>query len=139
VGREGDGVAEHVRRRMSNTRGRDTAPEIAVRRELHRLGFRFRVNYPPVQGLRRTADIVFTKRKVAVFIDGCFWHRCPEHYRPATGQRAAFWREKIESNAARDAQTTELLTARGWTVRRFWEHEPPTEVARVIVELLRRL
>lgn len=132
-----ENVEEPVRRRMSNTRGRDTAPEMAVRRELHRLGFRFRVNYQPVEGLRRTADIVFTKRMVAVFVDGCFWHRCPQHYRPATGRRAEFWRSKIEANADRDLETTELLTSRGWIVLRFWEHEDPVVAVGEIAALLR--
>lgn len=132
-----DDVEEHVRRRMANTRGRDTAPELAVRRELHRLGYRFRVNYPPVTGLRRTADIVFTKRKVAVFIDGCFWHRCPEHYRPSTGRRAEFWRAKIDSNASRDLETSELLAGHGWIAARFWEHEDPDVIVGQIAALLR--
>jgi DNA mismatch endonuclease (patch repair protein) len=132
-----DQVEEHVRRRMANTRGRDTAPELAVRRELHRLGYRFRVNYPPVTGLRRTADIAFTKYRLAVFIDGCFWHRCPEHYRPSTGPRAEFWRAKIDSNASRDLETSELLADHGWTAARFWEHEDPDAIVTEICALLR--
>lgn len=135
---EFDDVDESVSRRMANTRGRDTTPELAVRRELHRLGYRFRVNYPPVVGLRRSADIVFTRSRVAVMIDGCFWHGCPEHYRPSTGQRAEFWRAKIASNVSRDLETTDLLTGHGWTVSRYWEHENPTVIVEKIAGLLGR-
>lgn len=134
-----DDVEEHVRRRMANTRGRDTKPEMAVRQELHRLGYRYRVSYAPVAGARRTADIVFTRRKVALFIDGCFWHGCPEHYRPSTGPRAAFWSVKIEANVRRDLETTGLLEGAGWRVRRFWEHEEPSDVVGEIAGLLRSL
>lgn len=118
-----DDVEEHVRRRMANTRGRDTKCEMAVRRELHRRGYRYRVNYAPVAGLRRTADIVFTKKKIAMFIDGCFWHGCPEHYRPATGPRAGFWGAKITQNETRDRGTDRVLLEAGWQVLRAWEHE----------------
>ncbi|GAB3652969.1 very short patch repair endonuclease [Nocardioides korecus] len=134
-----DDVEEHVRRRMANTRGRDTRPEMAVRRELHRLGYRYRVNYAPVPGVRRTADIVFTKKKLAVCIDGCFWHGCPEHYRPSTGQRAGFWSAKIEANVHRDRETTALWLGQGWSVVRFWEHEEPSDVVGEIRALLGHL
>jgi DNA mismatch endonuclease (patch repair protein) len=115
--------------RMSRTRGRDTSAEMAVRRELHRRGLRYRVNYQPVPGLRRTADIVFTRQRIAVLIDGCFWHGCPTHYRPATGSRSRFWADKIEGNKQRDIESTQKFIDAGWTVLRFWEHSDPTVVA----------
>jgi DNA mismatch endonuclease (patch repair protein) len=120
---------------MQSNRGRDTAPELAVRRLLHAHGLRYRVNYRPVTGLRRTADIVFTKQKVAVFIDGCFWHGCLDHYqRPASNQE--YWDAKIAANRARDASTTELLSDSGWTVLRFWEHCTSADIATEIVTLI---
>jgi DNA mismatch endonuclease (patch repair protein) len=80
---------------------------------------------------RRTIDIVFPKAKIAVFLDGCFWHGCPEH---ATQPKAnaAWWREKLDRNMDRDRETTEHLIGLGWTVLRFWEHEPPTAIAHQI-------
>lgn len=124
-----------VSARFSRTRGRDTKPELLVRRELHSLGHRYRVNYAPVSGLRRTADVVFTRQRVAVFIDGCFWHGCPDHYvEPKT--RTEFWATKIAGNVARDAETTRLLEEAGWTALRFWEHEPVIAVVAAIVARL---
>ncbi|MFJ4278858.1 T/G mismatch-specific endonuclease [Streptomyces sp. Ag82_O1-12] len=116
---------------MSRQSSRDTAPEVAVRRLLHASGFRYRVNVP-VPGLpRRTIDIVFPKTKIAVFLDGCFWHGCPQH---ATHPKAnaEWWRAKLEKNMSRDVETTEHLAAQGWTVLRFWEHEPVSGVAQRI-------
>lgn len=116
---------------MSRQNRRDTAPEVAVRRILHAGGLRYRVN-APVPGMpRRTIDIVFPKAKVAVFLDGCFWHGCPQH---ATSPKAnaEWWRTKLDKNMARDAETTEHLTHEGWTVLRFWEHEPVDDVASTI-------
>ncbi|MFC0681772.1 very short patch repair endonuclease [Lysobacter korlensis] len=112
---------------MRSNRGRDTKPEIAVRRLLHARGFRFRVDFAPVQGLRRRADIVFTRQKLAVFIDGCFWHGCPDHY-SAPGANARFWREKRDANVRRDRQTDALMIDAGWTVLRAWEHEDASAV-----------
>jgi DNA mismatch endonuclease (patch repair protein) len=116
---------------MSRQASRDTAPEVAVRRLLHAAGLRYRVNRPVPDIPRRTIDIVFTKAKVAIFLDGCFWHGCPEH---ATHPKAnaAWWRAKLDKNMARDLETTEHLRAAGWTVLRFWEHESPEDVARRI-------
>lgn len=125
-------VDPNVRRRMSNTRGRDSAPELAVRRILHAAGLRYRVNVRPVADVRRTADIVFPRQRIVVLIDGCFWHGCPDHYRPATGIRAAFWAKKIEQNRHRDEDSTILFETASWTVLRFWEHEHPEDVARSI-------
>lgn len=114
---------------MQSQRVRDTAPEMALRRELHRRGLRYRVDYPVLP--RRRADIVFTKARVAVFVDGCFWHGCPEHG-TWPQNNAEWWRTKIEANRARDANTDERLRADGWTVVRVWEHEDaPSAAARV--------
>ncbi|WP_411091629.1 very short patch repair endonuclease [Streptomyces sp. 049-1] len=116
---------------MSRQGSRDTAPEVAVRRLLHASGMRYRVNVPVPDMPRRTIDIVFPKTKVAVFLDGCFWHGCPQHAtRPKAN--AEWWRTKLEKNMARDSETTGHLAARGWTVLRFWEHEPTEDVARRI-------
>lgn len=124
-------VPEHVRRRMSRTHGRDTAPELEVRRLLHGRGRRYRVNYRPLSGLRRTVDIAFTRHRLAVLIDGCFWHGCPIHYvEPKT--RTDFWRTKIAGNLARDAETDQRLRDAGWIVLRFWEHEDPAGVVTAI-------
>ena len=116
---------------MRANRGRDTGPELAVRRALHARGLRYRVDHPLPFDRRRRADIAFTRARVAVFIDGCFWHGCPEHgATPRTNTE--FWRAKIERNRARDRDTTERLEAMGWIVLRFWEHEAPHWCAELI-------
>jgi DNA mismatch endonuclease, patch repair protein len=125
-----------VRRSMLGNRGRDTRPELAVRRAAHVRGLRYRVSLRPVPGLRRTADLVFPRQKVAVLLDGCYWHGCPAHYRPAK-QNATYWAPKIERNRARDAETTAAFEAAGWTVLRFWEHDDPEQVAASIEETVR--
>ncbi|WP_257957243.1 very short patch repair endonuclease [Nocardioides sp. B-3] len=85
--------------------------------------------------MRRTADIAFTRSRVAIFIDGCFWHGCPQHYvEPKT--RTEFWSDKIAGNTARDLETTRLLEEAGWMALRFWEHEDPREVVSTLVELI---
>ncbi|QGH70857.1 DNA mismatch endonuclease Vsr [Pseudactinotalea sp. HY158] len=116
---------------MRGNKGRDTRPELAVRRAVHALGLRYRVNIRPEPALRRTADLVFTKQKVAVFIDGCFWHGCPEHHTVAK-TNADYWATKVRDNMARDRETTSQLVAAGWRVLRFWEHEGTDDVARRI-------
>lgn len=123
---------------MRANRRRDTAPELAVRRELHRRGLRFRVDYAPVVGLRCRVDIAFTRAQVAVFVDGCFWHRCPEHgvLPYANGE---WWGDKLQGNVARDRRNDRELTAAGWCVVRVWEHEPAFVAAdRVCAAVLRR-
>lgn len=125
------------RRNMQANRSRDTGPEITIRRLLHAKGMRYRVDVRPEPTLRRRADIVFTKQRVAVFIDGCFWHGCPIHGRTAFKHNVNYWPAKIASNRARDLQTTELLEAAGWQVFRFWEHEDAQEVADCIVRAVR--
>ena len=121
-----------VRDRMSTQATRDTGPEMALRRELHGRGLRYRVNRRPDPTVRCTADIVFSRAKVAVFVDGCFWHRCPEHG-TLPKANAQWWVAKLEGNAERDRRTDAELTRRGWLVLRFWEHTP-TETAADEVE-----
>ena len=118
--------SEAVSLRMSRARRRDTAPEIALRKALHADGLRYRVAYPVPGQRRRTIDIAFTRQKVAVFVDGCFWHGCPEHG-TAPRANAEWWRRKLEANRARDVDTDEMLRDRGWTVLRVWEHEGAVE------------
>ena len=123
---------------MQGNRGRDTRPELAIRSRVYRLGLRYRVNERPLKGLRRTADMVFRSVKVAVFVDGCFWHGCPAHAtQPKTN--AQYWADKIETNRERDRQTDQLLQQSGWTVLRFWEHENPETAAETIVESVQAL
>lgn len=127
-----------VRASMRGNRGKDTEPELALRKLLYQRGLRYRVNAQPLAEIRRKADVVFPADRVAVFVDGCFWHGCPEHYRPAT-RNAEFWREKIEGNRARDVETSEQLLAAGWMVIRIWEHEDPAIAADEVGHLIRRL
>jgi len=122
-----------VRNVMRGNRKRDTAPELAVRRAVHRRGLRYRVAARPLPQLARTADLVFRGPKVAVFVDGCFWHGCPDHY-VAPRSNPTYWVPKIERNQARDRAVNEALREAGWGVIRFWEHEDPEMVATVIAE-----
>ena len=122
---------------MQANRSRDTKPEMAVRRQLHKRGLRYRVAIAPVPGIRRRADIVFTKQRVAIFIDGCFWHGCPEHGRETFNHNTEYWPTKIATNVARDKDTNSRLHEAGWTVMRFWEHEDTTSVVEVIREVVR--
>ncbi len=111
-----------VRRVMQATPSRDTAPEKALRSTLHRMGLRFRKDVRPVESVRCKADVVFTKAKVCVFIDGCFWHGCPEHFHPPK-TNTEWWIEKIQDNINRDKAKTAIIEKNGWKVFRFWEHE----------------
>lgn len=117
---------------MSVLRRRDNGPELAVRRLLHAAGLRYRVAWPIPGQRRRTIDIAFTRARVAVYIDGCFWHGCPEHFVMPRSNRG-WWTDKIEMNRARDRSATEQLTDLGWTVLRFWEHEAPESVAAAVI------
>ncbi|MFI1459423.1 very short patch repair endonuclease [Nocardia carnea] len=121
---------------MQANRSRDTKPELAVRRALHSLGLRYRVGIVPEPSLRRRADIVFTKARVAIFIDGCFWHGCPEHGRAKFNHNTEYWPAKIAANVARDADTTDRLRCAGWTVLRFWEHEDVADSAERIRQVV---
>ena len=128
--------SESASRRMSNTGQRDTPAEMKIRRRRHGMELRYRVDFPVLKGLRRRADIVFTKARVAVFVDGCFWHGCPEHG-TWPKSNADFWRDKIETNRRRDRDTDERLAAAGWKVIRVWEHEDPDEAAERIARRVR--
>jgi DNA mismatch endonuclease (patch repair protein) len=119
---------------LGNVR-RDTAPELAVRRLLHARGLRYRVDLPLPFDRRRRADITFTRAKVVVFIDGCFWHGCPQHYVEPKAH-GDYWPAKIARNRERDEETTARLQADGWTVLRFWEHEDPAAVAEAVQAVL---
>lgn len=112
-----------VRRSMRSNRGVDTRPELRLRSALHRSGHRFRKHLRPIADLRCTADIVFTRQRVAVFVDGCFWHCCPEHgTRPK--RNGDWWKSKLDRNIERDERNNHRLTEEGWSVVRIWEHEP---------------
>lgn len=101
----------------------ETRPEVAIRSALHRRGFRFRKDHLiRIDGLRVRPDVVFTRRKVAVFVDGCFWHACPDHFRPPRSNRG-YWGPKIAANQDRDNRVTSGLSDAGWAVVRIWEHE----------------
>jgi len=110
---------------MSRQARKDTAPELALRRLLHAAGFRYRITWPVPGQRRRTIDIAFVGRRVAVFVDGCFWHQCPVH---ATSPRAndAWWAAKLARNVERDRDTDRVLAGAGWSVVRIWEHESPS-------------
>jgi DNA mismatch endonuclease (patch repair protein) len=122
---------EAVSRRMAATRGRNNAGEKALRRVLHNMGLRYSLHCSLLPGSRRSVDITFPRAKVAVFVDGCFWHGCPRH---GTWPRrnATWWREKIETNQRRDLDTNLRLSAVGWKVIRVWEHQKPELAARSI-------
>lgn len=125
-----------VSRRMQRVRQKNTSAESSVRRELYALGLRYRVQVPVLLKPRRVADITFPGPRVAVFVDGCFWHGCPKH---ATWpkQNAEFWRAKIVANQERDQDTDARLRADGWEVVRVWAHESPHEAALRIAGIVR--
>lgn len=120
---------------MVANRSWDTAPEVALRSVVHRRGLRFRKHLAPLKGLRCRADLVFPRAKIAVFVDGCFWHRCPQH---ATFPKANadWWQMKLEQNFNRDRRNDAALAAAGWTVIRVWEHEDVDRAADRIAEAL---
>lgn len=116
---------------------RDSSPEVLLRRHLHGLGYRYRINTPVPGFPRRTIDIAFGRRRVAVFVDGCFWHLCPDH-RSLPKRNGEWWLEKLEGNVQRDRETTEHLEAMGWTVIRIWEHTAAAEAVALIEASLRK-
>ena len=125
---------------MSRQASRDTLPELLLRRRLHARGLRYTVHRRPVAEVRRTADIVFSRVRVAVFVDGCFWHGCPQHA-TAPKTNAVWWSTKLARNVERDRETDALLTDAGWSVVRVWEHESPEDAAarvQAVVEASRR-
>ena len=128
--------SQAIHQKMSTLARRDTAPELALRCVLHRRGLRYRVHRRPLPGLARQADIVFTRAKVAVFVDGCFWHGCPEHGRRAHRTNGWYWLAKIAANKDRDRDTDERLIAAGWIPVRVWEHEQPDVAADSVVDAI---
>jgi DNA mismatch endonuclease, patch repair protein len=121
---------------MQSNKGRDTAPELALRRELHARGLRYFVNRRPVRSIRRTADLTFPRAKVAVFVDGCFWHGCPEHH-TVSKTNAEYWATKVRRNRERDAGTDDVLRSAGWTVIRLWEHVQVQTAADIVEAAVR--
>lgn len=122
-------------RRMAKIRQKGTDAELALRRELYRKGLRYRVSYEVLKKPRRVADVAFPGLKIAVFVDGCFWHGCPLHASwPKVN--AEFWRAKIETNRARDADTDRRLHEFGWEVVRIWAHESPIDAARHVSSIV---
>ncbi|MDP2270467.1 MAG: very short patch repair endonuclease [Archangium sp.] len=111
-----------IRRRMKKTLRRDTGPELRLRSLLHHVGLRFRVDAKPLPELRTRADLLFRKARVAIFVDGCFWHSCPCHG-TWPKNNSAWWKAKLDANKQRDARANSSLRASGWKVVRIWEHE----------------
>jgi len=127
-----------ARARMVAVRRKGTAAEIALREALDDLDLVYETNERPLSDLRRTADILFRDEKVAVFVDGCFWHGCPLHGTHAKSNKK-FWAEKIKRNQKRDTDTNRRLEKAGWTVLRIWEHEDPVVAAKKIAEELGKI
>lgn len=125
-----------TRKTMTSTGRRDTTSELAVRSAVHRRGLRYRVDARPLAGLRRHADLVFPTEQVAVFVDGCYWHGCPEHWR-VPNSNSSYWQDKIDGNRARDRDTDEHLVDAGWTVVRVWEHEDTERAANRVEDAVR--
>ena len=119
---------ECTRRRMTSTRRQDTSAEIAVSAALDKLGLTYETNLRPLDSLRAKADMVFTAARVAVFVDGCFWHGCPYH-RTIPRANGDWWRQKIERTRLRDSETTRRLSDAGWLAIRVWEHDDPVRAA----------
>ncbi|MFJ5026823.1 very short patch repair endonuclease [Streptomyces sp. NPDC088560] len=122
---------------MRSNKGRDTRPERALRSAVHTLGLRFTVSTRPLPKVRRTADLVFTRVRLAVFLDGCYWHGCPDHHTLAA-TNTAYWTDKLEGNRRRDRQTDQWLREAGWEVLRVWEHEDPKAAALRVREVYDR-
>lgn len=128
-------TSEEATNRMRAVRRRNTTPELAIRSQLHQHGFRFNVDKSPIKGSRRRADIVFPKLRVAIYVDGCFWHSCPIHgSQPKTN--AEFWRDKLARNHARDQETDQELIRSDWIPIRVWEHEDPIAAVKRIEETI---
>lgn len=128
--------SEGVRRSMQGNKSQGTAPELALRRAVHALGLRYRVGTRPLPDLNRRADLVFRRARVAVFLDGCYWHGCPEHF-VAPKSHQEYWDSKIGRNVSRDQDTNQRLTEAGWVVARIWEHEDVHLASRRVAEAVR--
>lgn len=123
---------------MSRLARKDTAPELALRRELHGRGLRYFVHRRPLPGLRREADVIFPRARVAVFVDGCFWHGCERHGRRGHYTNGWYWPKKVESNRLRDLDTNARLASAGWMAIRIWEHDRPESAAEHVANVVRR-
>jgi DNA mismatch endonuclease (patch repair protein) len=121
---------------MRSNRSRDTGPEMALRRALHAVGLRYRLNVRPIPDSRMTVDVVFPRSRVAVEVRGCFWHGCPEHHRPSQ-RNAAFWSTKIASNIERDEAKRAALEAEGWSLIVVWEHDDVAEAVERVKAAIR--
>lgn len=129
-------TSRHVSTVMRANRKRDTRPEVQIRSLLHRMGYRFRnQRLIEAHGLKVRPDIVFPGPRLVVFVDGCFWHCCPEHGNVPRAN-THYWRPKLRRNVERDRQVTAALQEAGWRVLRIWEHVPPAEAAAAIAEAL---
>jgi DNA mismatch endonuclease, patch repair protein len=126
-----------ARRVMQGNRGRDTRPELALRRELHRRGLRYRVHRTPVAGLRFRPDVVFPRARVAVEVMGCLWHRCGTCAIPDPRTNSAYWQAKLDRNVERDQRNAAALEATGWLLVVVWEHEDPSAAADRVHEIVR--
>jgi DNA mismatch endonuclease (patch repair protein) len=125
-----------VRARMQRVPRRNTKPELALRQELHRRGLRYRTSVRPLTGLRCQADVVFTRAKVAVFVDGCQWHGCEDHARlPKTNTE--WWAQKLAWTRERDERNNQELRRAGWLVVRIWEHDSTVEAADTVEAAVR--
>jgi DNA mismatch endonuclease (patch repair protein) len=111
-----------VRKSMVGNKSRDTKPELMVRRILHASGLRYKVHARPIKDWNRRADMVFPRAKIAIFINGCFWHGCPKHF-SAPKTNSEYWASKIMRNVERDSETALRLKSEGWLVIAIWEHE----------------
>jgi len=125
-----------TRARMQRVARRDTKPELAVRRILHAHGFRYFVDRSPMKGMRSRADLVFPRPRVAVFVDGCFWHSCPTHATTPARNRE-WWAEKLAENVSRDRRVDQQLIEHGWLSVRIWEHVQPETAAAEIEQVIR--
>jgi DNA mismatch endonuclease (patch repair protein) len=132
---DGDGDVLHLhppsdqtRTRMRSVRQSGTKCEEELSTNLRALGLRFRVNEPVVRSVSTRADILFRRVKIAVFVDGCFWHSCPKHFSVPT-TNCSWWKEKLQSNHNRDVKLTLRLRSQGWIVIRVWEHEDMASAA----------
>jgi DNA mismatch endonuclease (patch repair protein) len=120
---------------MLGNKRRDTDPELRLRKALHALGYRFRVDFRVLEDLNRRVDIAFTRRQVAVLVHGCYWHGCPQHY-SAPRANAEFWQSKIARNIERDAETVARLSGAGWIAITIWEHQPLDEAVSIVTQVL---
>lgn len=128
-------ISKTVTKAMRSMPEHSTGPEMAVRRLLFANGIRYRVQYPVPGAFRRTIDIAFPRKKVAVFIDGCFWHGCTEHKNIPAHNRD-WWKNKIEQNQSRDRDTDEKLHNAGWLVLRYWEHDPAERIVSEVIDVI---